>query len=254
MQRPDLFRLLPSTAVKVKVSFFSAAPADVAQQCPTIATLLTLSKPSRTGAYTCSLERLASVTRQPPSLVLADLRGLAAASTVGFELSSEQGPAYELLCSLEGDDIFAHLTEGMVGWLDTCARHQTHQLDTAYRALSRSVGRKAQSDQESILRALIEAYFGDQGPQFADALDALLTEPLPLQKADERALAAARRVQDILKGDERAGTHAICEVLMGIAKPPFNTGMLRTKLQGLYGSCTHFCGWDLDAYLEGLLE
>ena len=50
----------------------------------------------RNGVHSASTARLANEAQKAPGLVLHELRGMAASSLIGFELSSEEGPAYEV--------------------------------------------------------------------------------------------------------------------------------------------------------------
>ena len=50
----------------------------------------------RNGVYNVSSARLAAVAQRAPSLVLQELRSMAAGNLIGFELSREEGLAYEV--------------------------------------------------------------------------------------------------------------------------------------------------------------
>lgn len=50
----------------------------------------------RNGVYSAPAAKLAAAAQQAPGLVLQELRGLAAGGLIGFELSREEGPAYEV--------------------------------------------------------------------------------------------------------------------------------------------------------------
>lgn len=50
----------------------------------------------RNGLYSVPTAKLAAVAQKAPGLVLQELRALAAGRLIGFELSSEDGPAYEV--------------------------------------------------------------------------------------------------------------------------------------------------------------
>ena len=52
--------------------------------------------PPRNGVYSAPAARLAAAAQKPPGLVLQELRNMAAGSLIGFELSREEGPAYEV--------------------------------------------------------------------------------------------------------------------------------------------------------------
>lgn len=50
----------------------------------------------RNGVYSAPAAKLAAAAQKAPGLVLQELRGLAAGGLIGFELSRDEGPAYEV--------------------------------------------------------------------------------------------------------------------------------------------------------------
>jgi len=50
----------------------------------------------RNGLYSAAAARLAAAAQKAPGLVLQELRDMAAGSLIGFELSREEGLAYEV--------------------------------------------------------------------------------------------------------------------------------------------------------------
>jgi hypothetical protein len=50
----------------------------------------------RNGVYNAPAAKLAAAAQKAPGLVLQELRAMAAGSLIGFELSREEGPAYEV--------------------------------------------------------------------------------------------------------------------------------------------------------------
>ena len=67
--------------------FFLLAPVQsVLEACPM----------PRNGVYNAPAAKLAAAAQKAPGLVLQELRAMAAGSLIGFELSREEGPAYEV--------------------------------------------------------------------------------------------------------------------------------------------------------------
>lgn len=62
-----------------------SSPQVVLEACPN----------PRNGVYSAPAARLAAVAQKAPGLVLQELRDMAAGSLIGFELSRDEGPAYE---------------------------------------------------------------------------------------------------------------------------------------------------------------
>ena len=56
----------------------------------------------RNGVYSAPAAKLAAGAQKAPGLVLQELRAMAAGSLIGFELSREEGPAYEVSCNRLG--------------------------------------------------------------------------------------------------------------------------------------------------------
>lgn len=52
----------------------------------------------RNGVYNAMAAKLAAVAQKAPGMVLQELREMAAGSLIGFELSRDEGPAYEVSC------------------------------------------------------------------------------------------------------------------------------------------------------------
>lgn len=50
----------------------------------------------RSGVYSAAAARLAAAAQKAPGLVLQELRNMAAGNIIGFELSREEGLAYEV--------------------------------------------------------------------------------------------------------------------------------------------------------------
>lgn len=69
--------------------------------CPCIQAVLEACPNPRNGVYSAPAAKLAAVAQKAPGMVLQELRDMAAGSLIGFELSRDEGPAYEVSgCSL----------------------------------------------------------------------------------------------------------------------------------------------------------
>jgi ATP-dependent DNA helicase Q4 len=139
-------RTLPPCALTVKVSFYAVPAEQLAQQHPVVQVSPRVVQPQgigcccpytvmvgsvhsrqgcchcccclqsvleacphpRNGIYNTPVARLAGVAQQAPGVVLWQLRELAAASMVGFELSRQEGLAYEVRRGAEANAHAAH--------------------------------------------------------------------------------------------------------------------------------------------------
>ncbi|KAI3428841.1 hypothetical protein D9Q98_007658 [Chlorella vulgaris] len=257
-------RMLPAAALSVKVSFYSAAPADLVDQYPVVQAVLEASPNPRNGVYNVPTAKLAAAAQTAPSVVLQELRGMAAGSLIGFELSREEGPAYEILHKPAELD---HLAQQVHERLAAVLACQVSRLDVSYRALNAAVraGQAAVAESEvaaeGALRAAVEQYFEQQGagPGGGDSSAAaaagtpsvgpygeaaagsvlmLGTEGLPLKCADPALLQAARAV--LRRNREQAGctlsARALARILHGLSSPGFPSDAWSKRMGAFWGS------------------
>ncbi|KAL4428000.1 hypothetical protein ABPG75_002089 [Micractinium tetrahymenae] len=164
-------RMLPTAALSVKVSFYAAAPEALAGHHPVVQHVLEACPHPRNGVYSAPAAKLAAAAQKAPGLVLQELRELAAGGLVGFELSREEGPAYEILHTPPDLDGLAHQIHSRLEAVLAC---QVSRLDTSYRALATAVaagtaagqagkGSDAAAEaQEAALREAVQQYFEEE--------------------------------------------------------------------------------------------
>jgi ATP-dependent DNA helicase Q4 len=235
-------RMLPATALSVKVSFYSAAPETLAPQYPVVQAVLEACPNPRNGLYSAAAARLAAVAQKAPGLVLQELRNMAAGSLIGFELSREEGLAYEILQCPTNLDALAQQVHDRLALVLGC---QVARLDASYRAMAAAVRLQGHA-QEAALREAVERYFDEQdgagsraGQQTAakDALQ-LDTQGLPLRRAEPALLQAARAV--LRRNREQGGptltARALARILHGVGSPAFAPDAWGKRMGAFWGS------------------
>jgi len=220
-----LVRVLPKAAVTVKVSFYAVAAEDLADEHQAVRALLLTSPKPRNGLYSAAVARLACAAQKPPGAVLQDLQMLAQRKLVGFELSRDQGLAFEVLHE-PGD--LQDLTDCVYGRLCTMLRCQVARLDTSYRAMaSATATQNDQQRQEVVLRGALENYFACEAAGMEDYsggadgshLGNVDLEGLPLRVVGESMLQTAKAI--LRRNREQGGPSmtalALARVLHGTA-------------------------------------
>ncbi|KAL6777046.1 RECQ5 [Auxenochlorella protothecoides x Auxenochlorella symbiontica] len=242
---PEIFRLLPKTGIKVKVSFFADSAKSLAPQHPSIQALVTLCKNPRNGIYSVSVGKLASFLACTPSKALVSLRELAARNLVSLEMSKQEGPAFEILRTPPAP---ASLAPALADWLERGVRNQASQLDIVYRTFSQAANHRLAEAQEVSLRRDVEAYFENASVEAAGCLQPHEGVPLPLRPITKDVETSITLVLRTLAGQEATKLQGltVARMLLGISSPAFPADVYRRKLQGLWGSCTNVCAWELE--------
>jgi ATP-dependent DNA helicase Q4 len=250
--RPAL-RTLPAVAAGAKVCFYAAPAEEMAAAHPVVGAVLAACPNPRAGVYAVATPRLAAAAQRPPGVALQELQAMAAARLVGFELTGEQGPAYEVLAApaeAELPRVAARLHRRLSAML-AC---QVGRLDTAYRAFAAAArageAGGGQEAQEAALRAAMAAYFeapearaeAPRGAAAADAADApfarLGLEGLPLRPADPSLITSARAILRLTaeQGGGELTACAIARVLHGTGSPAMPRGEWQKRMGAFWGS------------------
>lgn len=206
---------------------------------------MTLCKNPRNGIYSVSVGKLASFLACTPSKALVSLRELAARNLVSLEMSKQEGPAFEILRTPPAP---ASLAPAFADWLERGVRNQASQLDIVYRTFSQAANHRLAEAQEVSLRRDVEAYFENASVEAAGCLQPHEGVPLPLRPITKDVETSIRLVLRTLAGQEATKLQGltVARMLLGISSPAFPADVYRRKLQGLWGSCTNVCAWELE--------
>jgi hypothetical protein len=241
---PCHLRVLPKTSVSAKVSFYAATPEALAEEHPIVRAVLASCPNPRNGLYSMPTARLAAVAQKTPGLVLQDLQQMAQLKLIGFELSGEQGPAFEVVHAPEDLDMLAGTVHRR---LSTMLAFQVGRLDTSYRAFAAAAAeRQLPVAQEAALRAAIEQYFdgAEEAPPAAgpgaegQAAASLDLRGLPLRPADAGLLQATRAV---LRRNQEQGGGALtpcmlARILHGTGSPALPRDQWTKRMGAFWGS------------------
>jgi ATP-dependent DNA helicase Q4 len=240
---PCYVRILPKTAVSAKVSFYAAAPEALAAEHPVVAAVVACCPHPRNGVYSISTARLAAAARKAPGLALQDLQRMAQLKLIGFELSSEQGPAYRVVTPPGDLDLLAGTVHRRLTAMLCC---QVQRLDTSYRAFAGAAAETQPAAQEAVLRAAIEQYFDgqDDTPAVDSAAEeghfgaCVSVQGLPLRPANQELLHAARAV--LRRNQEQAGGELtacmLARILHGTGSPALPRDQWSKRMGAFWGS------------------
>ena len=234
-------KVLPKGALSVKVSFYSKAAEEMAEEHPVVRAVLSLCQRPRNGLYTVPTAKLAEAAQKPPGAVLQDLQALAQQNLIGFDLSSEMGPAYEIL---RDSPNIEELAESVHARLSMMLRYQVVRLDTAYRSLAAAAALSDHQRQEIILREALEEYFaredaaGIAGGGIVDPNAALDLEGLPLKSAPESMLQAAKTVlrRNSEQGSPEMSPMVLARVLHGTGSAAVPRDVYMKRLGAFWGT------------------
>lgn len=235
-------RVLPKGALSVKVSFYSTPAEQMAEEHAVVRAVLEVCPKPRNGLYTVQTTKLADAAQKPPGAVLQELQALAQQSRIGFELSRELGPAFEILREVPDID---ELADAVHARLSTMLRCQVARLDTAYRSFASAVASSDQQRQEFILREALEEYFASQdaagmtaGGGVVDPCAPLDLEDLPLRNAPESMLQAAKAA--LRRNGEQGGPEispmVLARVLHGTGSPGTPRDVWMKRMGAFWGT------------------
>ena len=166
---------------------------------------------------------------------------MAAGSLIGFELSREEGPAYEVLQAPGGglDQLAADLHARLAATL-AC---QVARLDTSYRtlAVAATVDGSSSSTQgrEQALRQAVASYFNSRAADHSDRGSLQLdVAGLPLRRADGGLLQAAKAVVRINREQDgpELTARAVARILHGISSPAFPSDVWCKRMGAFWSS------------------
>lgn len=215
-------RVLPPTAVTVKVSFYATSAEEMAEAHPIVHAVLAVCPRHRNGLYSISTTKLARYSGKTPGAALQDLQVLAQEKLIGFELSSEKGFVYEVL---RQPSCLGALVGRIHEKLSTTLSYQIYRLDTAYRAFALAAAGQSQEQQEFALREAMESYFlREEDEESMLALqhgmnnESLDLDDLPLSKPGGedmlcKAKAALRRYRE--QGGKNLSALTLARILHG---------------------------------------
>lgn len=233
-----LLRVLPKAGLTVKVSFYAAAAETLIDEHPIVTAVLQGCPKPRNGLYTMPVGKLACLAQKVPGAALQDLQVLAQRKIIGFELSRDQGMAFEVL--RQADDL-EELAERVHARLSMMLRGQVARLDTSYRTMAAAAAQPSQREQEAALHVALDEYFAKEAaPEVRNASGDVVIdlESLPLRPVGETMLNTARAV--LRRNREQGGTDlaplALARILHGIGTPSLPRDVWSKKMGPFWGS------------------
>lgn len=201
-----------------------------------------MSSAPRNGIYSCCTARLAAAADMLPGEVLRALASLAAEKTVGFSLSSEEGPAFRVPRRPSAAAL-DRLALDVADWLARCLSHQVHQLDRVYDAFHATARASDADVAEQRLRDKVAGYMESPRPVAHGAQGADGDGVLPLQSPTPALATVIRAVLRQLNGQAGpkgacVGPLAITRMLHGLGSPAFPADTWRRQMGPFWASQT----------------